>query len=248
MSSPFELSVVIVLCFRRWSLLVKLGKILQVYQNRTPQEGQAQASSLLPVLELPTVSATALLVEFLCLLCLWHLQHLLHLSQVPANCSSICTVSFLSGSHPLVLVDESMVRRASVQSNWQLVFGRFLTTQARQRDCLLTLKNVTGERLIQRQLSLCSGKSLMSQQILLTLYCVSSRIEGKRLWLRGFNSPSIIISHSPACFAIEVIGSKHLLLIAKQQLAYSSQNSGKRGRYFSLLVKGKGLTQSCQCV
>lgn len=73
MPSPFELSVVIVLCFRRWSLLVKLGKTLQVYQNRTPQEVQAQASSLLPVLELPMVSATALLVEFLCLLCLWHL-------------------------------------------------------------------------------------------------------------------------------------------------------------------------------
>lgn len=73
LSSPFELSVVIVLCFRRWNLLVKPGKTLLVYQNRTPREAQAQASSLLPVLELPTVSATALLVEFPCLLCLWHL-------------------------------------------------------------------------------------------------------------------------------------------------------------------------------
>lgn len=69
--STRELSAVTALHFRRWSLPVKLGRTLLVYQNRTLQEVQARASSLLPVLELPMVSATALLVEFLCLLCLW---------------------------------------------------------------------------------------------------------------------------------------------------------------------------------
>lgn len=70
-----------------------------------------------------------------------------------------------------------------------------------------------------------------------------SRIE--RFW--GFYSPNVIISHSSACFAIEVTGSGHLLLTAKQQLAYSSQNSGsgEGGAVFYLQEKLNSVMSVC---